>query len=417
MKLDTIRKSKSERRGGAIVMISLMIVAFGGISVALVSVTTSSQREARHYEREISSRLVAEAGLNMAYLDLRNGGTGNVGSINAPVVFDNATYWVTAATDAAGRVTLTSTAAAQGVESQVAMILQTQQTPFFNWAAFGRDRLTMDSNARTDSYDSSVGTYASQATNGSGNSTYAHTNGDVGSNGDVTMKQNSKVWGDVVPGPTGTATILGNATVSGASTPATEPVDMPAIDIPVVGASGALTAAGNATITIGPGTVHYTSLLANTGSTIQVVGPTTLICNNLTMSSNSNFIVDATNGIVELYVIDNFLINSNVTMAATSYQSKDLRINLASDNVLDPGIDVDFVADTLSFASNSKLHGTVYAPQAKVTINSNFELFGSLVARTVTLDSNSRVHFDEDLLAHGLMGPPHYVRLSWRALD
>ena len=68
----------------------------------------------------------------------------------------------------------------------------------------------MDSNSRVDSYDSTLGTYASQQINGVGQQRLSLSNGDVGSNGDIDMSQNSAVHGDAVPGPTATASVTGN---------------------------------------------------------------------------------------------------------------------------------------------------------------------------------------------------------------
>ena len=54
------------------------------------------------------------------------------------------------------------------------------------------------------------------------------------------------------------------------------------------------------------------------------------------------------------------------------------------------------------------MYGTMYAPNAAVTVRSNFELFGSVVARSVDLSSNARVHFDEALLSATATGAPTF---------
>ena len=41
--------------------------------------------------------------------------------------------------------------------------------------------------------------------------------------------------------------------------------------------------------------------------------------------------------------------------------------------------------------------GTIYAPNAAIDIDSNFELFGAIVARSLHLDSDSKIHYDESL--------------------
>ena len=39
-----------------------------------------------------------------------------------------------------------------------------------------------------------------------------------------------------------------------------------------------------------------------------------------------------------------------------------------------------------------------HAPNAAIEIDSNFELFGALVARSIDLDSNSKIHYDVALM-------------------
>lgn len=405
------------RRGGALVMIAVLVVGLAGLSLSLIALTNGGRQENRVSKQEIAAQAVAEAGINASYQVLATGGSGVLGSPQAPVAYDGAQYWVTQTNGLNQTVTLRSTAETQRAESTIEMTVQLVVNPLFRWAAFGDDGVNMDSQALTDSYNSNSGTYASQAINGSGASLHASSDGDVGSNGSILIEQNAKVYGDAYPGPSNTATVLGNAQLSGSSTPSPDLVEMPPIDLPAVASSGVLTVPGSSTVTIGPGTAHYSNLVAYSSSTLQVVGPMTLICDAFKMGSNTTFLVDATNGPVDLYVVNDFLLNSNAIMRSTDYKAKNLRINLLSDNVIDPDIDVNFNPDDMGFDSNSKIYGTIYAPNAKVEIDSNFELFGSLVAREVDLDSNCRIHFDEALLTEGPMGAPEYQRVAWRVID
>jgi len=90
-----------------------------------------------------------------------------------------------------------------------------------------------------------------------------------------------------------------------------------------------------------------------------------------------------------------------------------VRLNLLSDNVINPDEEVDL--DDVDFESNAELHGVVYAPNAHVEIDSNFQLFGSLVARSVRLSSWSRIHFDEALReVDGDESESGFTRLTWR---
>ncbi|MCK6447472.1 MAG: hypothetical protein L6Q99_13865 [Planctomycetes bacterium] len=416
MKRSRLSRSKRAKRGGALVMISVLVVGLASLSVAMIALTNGSRMENRVSKQELAAQAVAEAGINLSYRSLASGGNGSIGSQQTPVAYDGADYWVTQANGLNQTVTLRSTAQTQDAESTVEMTVQLVANPLFQWAAFGDDALHMDSNAFTDSYVSNAGSYASQVS-GSGANAYADDGGDVGSNGSILMEQNSKVFGDAVPGPANVATVLGNAQLAGSSTPAPDTVDMPPITLPAVASSGALVVPIGGTQTIGPGTVHYSQLLAQKNSTLNVVGPATIICDTFQLRSNTQMLIDATNGKVELYVVNDFLLNSNAIMRSNDYKPKNLEIKLLSDNVIDPDIDVDLNPDDLTFDSNSKIYGTIYAPNAKVEIDSNFELFGSVVAREIDLDSNSKVHFDETLLTEGPMGTPEYQRVAWRVID
>jgi hypothetical protein len=132
------------------------------------------------------------------------------------------------------------------------------------------------------------------------------------------------------------------------------------------------------------------------------------------LDSNAEFLVDASAGPVEVYINGDFILESNTLMASKTYAPADLRVNLLSDNVKDPSIQVQL--DIVTFDSNAQLYGTIYAPKTVIDIDSNFELFGSLIARRVTLDSNARVHYDESLATAASLTESSYSTICWRIL-
>jgi len=267
----------------------------------------------------------------------------------------------------------------------------------------------MDSNARTDSYNSGVADYA--AVNGSGSNAYANTEGDVGSNQSISMDSNIGVHGDANPGPGGSVTgDLGN--ISGNTTPMPSTVELPAIVLPFAPSVANLTVAG--AMTLASGNYAYATLQVNSSKTLTINGPATIVCDNFKLKSGSELIVNATNGPVEFFVVNDFVLNSNTRIKSNDLEPLDIAINLMSDNILDPGVDVDFDEDLVDFDSGSMMYGTIYAPSAAITIDSNFELFGSLIARRVDLDSNCRIHFDEALAEASEDSEAVYETLSWR---
>jgi hypothetical protein len=294
------------------------------------------------------------------------------------------------------------------------MVVQPTKQGYFRWAAFGDESMHMDANSRTDSYDSQAGTYDSQAVNGSGSNLYAGSEGDVGSNANVTMDSNIGVYGDAHPGPAGTVSGSGLGNITGSIAPMPAVIDLPDIVVPTIASSGNLTVSGP--FSLASGDYHYDSLVVENNKTLVVNGPATIVVGDFKLKSGSDLLIDATNGPVEFYVLGDFILNSNTNIASTTQDPLSASFNLLSDNILDPGVDVLFAADIVDFDSNSRMFGTIYAPSAEIKIDSNFELFGSLVARRVGLHSNSRIHFDEQLAAASEAAGAVYETLCWRLI-
>jgi len=186
---------------------------------------------------------------------------------------------------------------------------------------------------------------------------------------------------------------------------------MPAITLPTYTNYGALP---NAMGSIPVGNRAYTTVSVKANKTLTFTGPSNIVMSSLSLNSNSEILVDATNGPVTFYVIDNFIMDSNSTIHSTDNKPSNVRINLLSDNVASPEVTVQL--DTVDFNSNSSITGIIMAPNARITFDSNFALYGSLMARSIDVDSNATFHFDEDLLHSTANGVPTYETLSWREI-
>ena len=393
-------------------MVAFCTVMLAGLSFSLLAVSASGASEQRGARESLDARYVCEAAMADATFSLSTGGDGNLGSPNNPVQYDGSRYWVTAAPLPNDLLQLTATGVSDRAGARLELTLQEVTSDLFHWGAFGDQDMHMDSNARVDSYDSSLGSYASQQVNGSGNAKYASANGDVGSNQNVLMEQNTVVWGDAIPGPGGTTTLLGSATVSGSTAPAASPQPMPSLTLPSIPSSGDLTV--SAPLTLPPGDYRYESFVVSTGESVLIRGPARVVFEDFLMNSNSEFRVDATNGPVELWIEDDFEMDSNTLIASTTLKPADVRVYMLSDNVINPTTTINL--SNVVFDSNAQLYGVLYAPSAAIEIDSNFELYGSLVAYSVDLDSNSRVHYDEDLANASISGEVSYQVFCWRSL-
>jgi len=405
-----IRGGSRSQRGSMLSIVAVMLLAMSGLAVALLR-TSKASSSGQRQDREIAhARYVAQAGLSTAMFNLQTGHSGALGNAQAPVVWDRSHYYVTQQNVTADVIRLTATGLDERAGARQELVVRQVPSTVWRFGAFGLENLHMDSNARVDSYSSDAGTYTAQNINGLGTNKHANSNGDVGSNGDIGVDQNGKVWGDAAPGPAHTATVLGNAFVTGTTSPASTPMVPPTVTVPSYASLGALTV--TSTTTIPSGNRTYTNLTVDTNKTLNITGPANIVMSNLTLKSGAKITVDATHGAVEFWVIDNFILNSNAQIAPTDFKTKNLRLNLLSDNVINPELNV--VLDTVSFDSNSKFYGTILAPSAAIVVSSNFEMFGSVIARSIDLHSNANFHFDEALLNATSSGLPTFETISWR---
>lgn len=395
------------RRGSSLVVVMVLTSSMALLSLAMITLISSSQRAELAEQEELSALYVCEAGLSAAVFDLAQDGSGALGSSNVPVEWAGAEYWVESNDLGGGITSLVATGVDDGSRARVQLVLREVESGFFEWAAFGDEWMTMDSNARVDSYDSTAGTYASQAVNGSGSDQHANSDGNIGSNANITVAGNTSVWGSASPGPSGTITVVGTATVTGSTTPLAGTVDLPPLEVPALASSGNTVPAS-----IPAGEVMYGDVVLRDNVTI--TGPATVVFNSLELKSSKSIIVDGSAGPVEIYVLHDFIMNSNTTIRSTTYDPRQVTINLLSDNILDPDERIDL--DAVEFESNAQLFGTIYAPNASIEIESNFELFGALMARRVHLDSNARVHFDESLRSVSYEQRRTFATVCWRIL-
>lgn len=408
---------KRAERGATIVIVALLLAAVAMLSLTLLTTLRSSQQENQGSRESLSALYMCEAGLSAAVRDLAQGGTGDLGTAQNPIDSGDQSYWVQGTPLGDGRTSLRSIGRDDKAEMGVEVVVQPDPDSFFRWAAFGEELLHMDSNARTDSYDSSidpgVNSYTLQAINGSGSNQYANSNGDVGSNGNITMDSNIGVYGDASPGVTGTVTgDLDN--ITGSTTPLSYGLELPDVIVPSITSSGDYTVAVNDTLA--SGSYHFTDFRVETNKILTIHGPATIVCDNFKLKSGAQVIVDPADGPVKFYVINDFVLNSNTQIYSNTYSPLDVAFNLLSDNILDPGVDVSFDEDLVDFDSGSKLYGTIFAPSAEITIDSNFEQFGSLVARRAYLYSNARIHYDELLATVSQTAQNVFTTLCWRVV-
>ncbi|MFN9786142.1 MAG: hypothetical protein ACK57N_06145 [Planctomycetia bacterium] len=410
--------AQGRRRGGALVTLTWCVVGMAGLATAMSVLALRHSGEVEGSKSKLGASYACQAALSLSMQNLQRGTPPeqSLGTEAAPVSLAGWPCWLQAADlDGGdiedGMVRLTATARANRAGARQELVLRAVPTTIWRFGAFGKEFLHLDSNARVDSYDSRDGSYASQvdaATTGS--NAHARQNGDVGSNGDISLDQNAKVWGDAMAGVNGGTSVLGNAVLSGAQGNNTTDVELPPISVPTLPSYGNWTVNTNSVIPASGRS--YGTLRVGSSKTLTVRGPASIVASSLVLGSNSAIVVDDANGPVVFYVLDNFIMNSNATIRPSSDSPLSVTVNLLSDNVINPEVTVQL--DTVDFDSNSKIWGTVYAPNARVVLDSNFELFGSLMARSLDMDSNATFHFDEALVDATANGAPVWETVGWR---
>jgi hypothetical protein len=402
----------SGRRGAALVWVVILAVVLAGMSTALLGMNLSTTRARVETQNDQRSFYAAEAGLSDVFYRINAGrmtvapnAPAYLGSEAAPIGLGTSSYWAVVNQLNTRSYSIDATGLDGRDRDRLELVMAEIPNGFFQYAAFGADHVLISSNSFVDSYDSSLGSYQSQV---SGGHDYALEHGNVGSNGDIVIRSNTEIHGDAIPGPGHVVDDSApNTYISGSTNPATAPFPFPPIVPPTIASAGALV--GNSTVTLGPGNVHYSSVHMNGGSTLRIVGPTKFVVDDFLMRSNTNLVFDSTNGPIEVYGTGNFVLNSNTTLQNVTQSAVGVSLLLSGDNTPPRG------RNQINIAANSDFIGAIYAPNATNSLPSNFNVYGSIICKNLSLASYSNVHFDEGLL-YGYGATHEYKPALWRHL-
>ena len=297
-------------------------------------------------------------------------------------------------------VTMRSTCRMAGSEVSVVSRGSVGASSVFSVGACACTDLEMNSNYRTDAYDSAAGTYGSQTPTQEGH---------VGANRDIVLDSNALIQGTATAGDdishnssanvTGATSAGDNNSLGGASnvTPAPVPCSCNEFDL-----SGAISAAylsndnttggcssyisgtdfeisSNDSCTLAAGTYYFTSFKVDSNAHVTIAGP------------------------VEMYWVGNggpFEILSNAHLNSNSDSPENLQI-------------FSNTTETIKFDSNVEVSAYIYAPDARFEHLSNAHFYGALTADEVFMDSNAEFHFDKNATRQDHL-PGEYVASTWR---
>ena len=407
---------------GMVLPLGLMFLAIIAIlGTTAVIVTTTDLKIGSNYRASEQAFYVAEAGIERAKLVLFQGSDNGLNdellgadatastvddgilSFGSSVSFGDGNYSVVVTdnddgdgdlfADSDGKVIVTSTGTAPN-NAQKVIKATVELESLFSKAAFGCDEVQMSGGGVTDSFDSSLGSYASQAVNtDSWGNTIALSNGDVGSNGDIKLTGGSAVNGDATPGPGCSVSSSGGGGVTESTAPNSKIEDCTPLDLTSM-MSTASSTNDNDTIpaltdkgkdpfkTSGSLDLHLSGgdnikLSAGTAGTVG-----TYYFTDVSLGGGSTI---TTSGKVTIYVEGNYDISGGGVI--NSSDATDLTV---------------YVSGTQAkLTGGSGTAGAIYAPNADVLVLGGGEINGSVLGKTVKNTGGSDFHYDEALGGEG----------------
>ena len=396
------------RTGSVLVTVIIFVLVLAGLGSSMVRVDLSISNSRRTEGAAQLAYFAAESGIDEAFILLRSrliepeeGDSVSVGTEQMPRVLANSRYWAEVTRLDAWRYQVVATGTCQGERKRQECVFSTAPVGFFQYAAFGKDGLLVGEGSATNSYDPTLGTFASQAARG---------NGGVGSNGNVVLGADTFINGDAATGENGSILENGsNVVITGDRESLEENVTLPPVEPPTVSSSGPLEVTEDATL--GPGLLGFDGVSASAGSTLTIEGPAQIVMSDFVLGGGSSLVIDSSNGPVEIYSLGDWDISSDSTVRTTSESARDFQVFISGDT--DSGTD----PATVSLNANTVLHGAIYAPDASITLPIGFELFGSLIARSLNIGDGARLHFDESLLYESDEETLALETLIWRPIS
>jgi hypothetical protein len=383
------------------------MIALGTIMVlggAFLRLGVSAKNERSSALDQDRAFYLGEAAIAEAGAALVSGRSGAIASQALPARLGNGLFWVASTDLGNGDHQLDATAMCGSGRSALRAVVHMTPSSSFNSALLGDTDVTLGSGVLVDSFDSTLGDYGAQARKTVNATSIVDTHGDVRSNAGITLAALDGIFGKVTPGPGGVLSgVLGNTFLFGSAAAATQKAPMPPVVVPTIASSGAKTVNSTdpvAARTLVPGNYHFDSLTLGNTSAFTIQGPATVVVDAFTGNYGCSMHVDATAGPVQIYFTGTSSFSSSMNVTSSGATAKDISLVFTS-------------ANPVTLAANSSLLGTVYAPNAACRIRRRWEVFGAVTAKSLTVSSNAKIHYDQALGASGRGAFPTLAISSW----
>jgi hypothetical protein len=287
----------------------------------------------------------------------------------------------------------------------------TTNAPLFPVAGGARWGIDLKgNNISTDSFNSAL---TNLSNNGRYDSSKTSTNGDIASIAGIVNVGNANVNGSVSIGPTGSDSIGANGFVTGG---VSQDFNVEFEDVVLPQGTASWPQAGPLAVPVVINTIPYNYVFDIPGNyTINNLNGSIYVASNVVVSlkltgnaSPSNLEVDgagATAGKLTIYM-DGPSFTLGGAVAVDGGVASSLAYYGTTNNT------------ALNMTGNASWTGTIYAPEADIKLggggNSTYDVVGSIIGNTITMNGHFNFHFDEALLTSG---PSRgFVANSWREL-
>ncbi len=254
--------------------------------------------------------------------------------------------------------------------------------PGFDFAAFSNNPLVIGGGAVTNSYDSSLGTYASTVTNSGGDICTNSTGADaVKFNGSGTQ-----VYGNVCVGTGGTVPSNINAAPGQylSSSVLSTPIVLTPVTVPTVGTNqGNLNCNG---CTIPPNQTYGNVTMSNTAT----LNAGTYVFNTLDVGNTATLFVNTGPVVIYISAASGAVVDVKGLISNPGLKATDLTIMVAATS-----------SCTVKVNGGATAAYSLYSPGCDITVNGSGTIYGAIVGKDVKITGSAAIHYDAALKNHG----------------
>jgi len=376
--------------GNALLITISLILMLTLVGVMAVNTSVTDIDLSFHKIHSEKSFYIAEAGAKRALAELKNDATWNSGFYR--VVLNGGAYTVQlvdSATNAAlwDTIVITSEAFERGGKSTVELMVVPEKARPFRHAMFGDETVDIRNSMDTDSYNSDSGSYASTADT---------LGGDVGSNGNIIVKNGASVGGDVVTSLAGGTDVNPGATVYGDVAD-----DLPEQELPEIPQSDFDWAeANNDALTNISGSYTFdpvTSAFVSSGTVTLTEG--TYFFSSIILKNSASLIIPPGDD-VTIYITGDIELKHSAEMNPGGDPSSLVFLSQG-----------DFV-----LKNSGEISAAFYSPDGSADLRNSGEYYGSIAANDIIAHNSALFHYDRSLGDYHFGDTGDWDIVAWKEL-